>query len=227
MTQHSAALTLGGLVFQTAHRNGGNRHAAADKVMADLFPALGARNRIFVKWALLQAETMYVRRERPALSSEGQDRTDTHAPRAPDGDASTHDGAGHAYVDTQSAPAPPSPSDDDADGGHVSHGAPKEIAPIGRRRLTLQRADPADYPIVVNGERKRLGDLTREDWGHLYGYHRNKRRNQEQREKGYRRIYDKMPEGARFEDVMDDVLDEKDRAFLADELGVRELEGAA
>lgn len=226
MTRNAIALEMGSLVFRYASANGGDRQKAAERVVHETFPKLGERNRTFLVWALLDAETRYVRTERPALPAEGQPTRDPHGTSAPAGDS--YSGDGQSHCDTQDTLAAPG-SDDAEGGGHLARDTQSVTAPVSRRRLALARSSPEDYPVYVPhpvNERKRLGDLTKQDFGYLYGDARKRRRTQEAKESGWKRIYEAVPEGATFSEVMGE-LSATDRRFLADEVGVDEWRDAA
>lgn len=204
MTRHAAAMELGEIVHREMLAGTDREDAAAD-VVNQLFPTLGERSRLFVVWALLNAETMYMRTARPALPAEGQGSCDGHPLLAPACE----------------------PTSDDGNGGQFACDAHGHHAPVSRRRLTLMRSGPEAYPIYVPGVgRKRVGDLTRPDIGLIYGDAKNRRRNMEDREAGWRRIYDKIPEGVTLSEAMD-VLATSDKQFLASELGIEEWRNAA
>lgn len=203
MSRNSTALFMGELVFQTASRNGGDREKAALEVITQVFPTLGTRNRTFLLWALLNAESLYVRSERPALPAENQGFHDTQKLDVPAGNLNSDDGEG---------------------GGHTLPDTRVSDAPLSRRSIALDRTGPADYPIYVPypvNQRKRLGDLTKTDIGYLYGDARKRRRHQEEKERGWKRLYEAVAENTTLEHQIEK-LSSSDRRFLAEELGIEE-----
>ena len=219
-SRNQVALTMGEAVFRAAVARGQYREdardSAAQKIVDQKYPKLTGDAREFMVWALLQAESMYMRVERPALPAGGRGHGDAqHAP-APAGE-NGGDG-GHGSCDAHLDHAA-SPNFDDG-GGAISSVPPKDHLHPSRRRLALSRSKPTDYPIYVPGAGMRaIGSLTKADFGVIYSDRKSRRRNAEEAERGWRRIYEWMPDEGALADVMDD-MPTTVRSFLADELGI-------
>lgn len=227
MTRHQVALNMGCLVFRAASANGKDRDAARDAAAVALarqrFPRLNDELREFVVWALLQAESMYVRVERPALPVGGQMMDDAHVEIAPTGEH--YAGDGHNTTDLHGAIAAPATTTDDGGGATVALPTTPAL-PQSRRRLILARSSPGEYPIYVPGKGFRaLGLLTKEDIGLIHSDRHSRADNAAAAEKGWKRIYDFMPKDGVFGDVMAD-LPARLRGFMASELGIAEWKEA-
>lgn len=107
---------------------------------------------------------------------------------------------------------------ENGNGGHVTLVTQNAYAPFSRRRLALAGADPLSYVVAIGntGNRKPIGELTREDLYLMAGYYGANKRAYAEKEALWRRIAAKVPEG---KTVADARLSRQDRAMLLAECG--------
>jgi len=221
MSRHQIALDMGRAVFRLLHDRDNDREQAAEQVAAR-FNGITDDQREFVVWALLQAESLYMRVERPALPTEGHVDLDARTGHAQVGD-DFNSGIGHGPCDNQVLAADPTTPTGDGNGAGLTNDDSRgRSAPLSRRRLAIMRAGPASYPVYVPSVGHRpLGDLTKHDIGMIYADRKRRRSNAEDKERGWKRIYETVTADGTLADVFD-ALTEKDRQFLADEFGITE-----
>jgi hypothetical protein len=218
MTMNATALEMGERVFSAALRNGGDREKAASLVLSREWPDLSEPKKTFLTWALLRAESMYVRTERPALPAEGHGARDAHLDFAPAGGTESGDGqqdhdahatlaapdtegeGGHLSSDAHAGGAPLSPTHESDGGGEAITALQpnRTMPPASRRRLAYEDSGPMNVMVHVPSQgRKRYGDLTRTDVGFIYGQYQRHRKSTEEKERFWKRVYDAMPENTR------------------------------
>ena len=107
----------------------------------------------------------------------------------------------------------------------ATHGA--GVEPLNRRRLFLEGQNPADYIVAIanTGERKRLGDLTKEDIQLTRRYVRVIAETYTDKDRGWGLIEKRVPDGGTLGDVLN-ALTTREREFLANEYGFKWEEAA-